>query len=142
MPLRFIVPALMRVSATATSTSTLTLTSPLSAKEASTSSPSPGAHPLHTLLDSILLTSRAASQKYHARVRRLLLEENEPADSEEEYMWYAYHKDKIGTDEQEPAHGHGQTETQSAHAPSQEEAEYEAQERLKNAWLEKFERRE
>ena len=130
MPLRFLVPALMRVSATATSTSTLTLTSPLSAKEASTSSPSPGAHPLHTLLDSILLTSRAASQKYHARVRRLLLEENEPADSEEEYMWYAYHKDKIGTDEQE-----------SAHAPSEEQAEYEVQERLKNAWLEKFERR-
>lgn len=131
MPLRFLVPALMRVSATATSTSTLTLTSPLSAKEASTSSPSPGAHPLHTLLDSILLTSRAASQKYHARVRRLLLEENEPADSEEEYMWYAYHKDKIGTDEQE-----------SAHALSEEQAEYEVQERLKNAWLEKFERRE
>ena len=131
MPLRFLVPALTRVSATATSTSTLTLTSPLSAKEASTSSPSPGAHPLHTLLDSILLTSRAASQKYHARVRRLLLEENEPADSEEEYMWYAYHKDKIGTDEQE-----------SAHALSEEQAEYEAQERLKNVWLEKFERRE
>ncbi|KAI0700226.1 DNA replication regulator SLD3-domain-containing protein [Cerioporus squamosus] len=124
MPLQFLIRALMRVSATAASPSP-------SPSEAEASAPSPAAHPLHSLLKPILLTSRAASQKYQTRIRRLLLEENEPADPEEEYMWYAYHKDKIGSDDQQE---HGQDQTQ--------EAEYEAHERLKNSWLEKFERRE
>ncbi len=124
MPLHFLIPALLRVSATAT------LPSP-SPAEASASSTA--VHPLHSLLEPILLTSRAASQKYHARIRRLLLEENEPADSEEEYLWYAYHKDKIsGEDEQDS----------SQNQTTEQDAECETHERLKNSWLEKFERRE
>ncbi|RDX44496.1 hypothetical protein OH76DRAFT_1095240 [Lentinus brumalis] len=124
MPLHFLIPALLRVSATAQ------LPSPRPA-EASTSSPA--AHPLHSLLKPILLTSRAASQKYHARIRRLLLEENEPADSEEEYLWYAYHKDKIGGEDEQDG---GQNQA------TDKDAEYASHERLKNSWLEKFERRE
>ncbi|KAI0738259.1 hypothetical protein C8Q80DRAFT_1207971 [Daedaleopsis nitida] len=112
MPLRFLIPSLLRVTSTPSSPST---------------SQSPTAHPLHSPLGQILLTSRAASQKYHTRIPELLAEENEPADSEEEYVWYAYHKDKVGGEDAQPQDG---------------QDEYEAQERLKHVWLEKFERRE
>lgn len=115
MPLQFLIPALLRVTSSAPSPST---------------SQSPAAHPLHSLLKPILLTSRGASQKYHDRIPQLLADESEPADAEEEYLWYAYHKDKLGEDEQPQSESESQRE------------EYEAQERLKTAWLEKFERRE
>lgn len=111
MPLQILVPALLRVTGSSSSPST---------------SQSPAAHPLHSLLKPILLTSRASAQKHHERIPRILAEENEPTDSEEEYLWYAYHKDKIGEDDQ----------------PQDGQDEYEAQERLKAAWLERFERRE
>ncbi|KAI8977748.1 hypothetical protein BD414DRAFT_466612 [Trametes punicea] len=111
MPLHRLVPALLRV------------------RHASSVSPStsqaPMVHPLHGLLQPILLTSRASSQKYHSRIPQLLAEENDPTDAEEEYMWYAYQKDK------------------SADADVLEgQDEYEVHERLRNAWLEKMERRE
>ncbi|EJF61897.1 hypothetical protein DICSQDRAFT_85396, partial [Dichomitus squalens LYAD-421 SS1] len=112
MPLQFLIPALLRVTCT-------------SQPSATTSQESAG-HPLHDLLRAILLTSRAASQKYHTRIPDLIAEENEPADSEEEYMWYAYQKDKNAEEERLP----------------EGQVEYEAHERLKAAWLEKYERRE
>lgn len=120
MPLQFLIPALLR----ATSAS----------GPAATPSPQEQVaglhdhHPLHSLLQPILLASRAASQKYHTRIPGVISEEGEPADPEEEYVWYAYHKDKVGEDERE------------RQADGQDE--YEAQERLKHAWLEKYERRE
>lgn len=82
-------------------------------------------HPLHSLLQPILLTSRASSQKYHTRISQVLSEENDAADAEEEYMWSAYHKDK----------------TSDVDIP-EEQDEDEAHERLKHAWLERMERRE
>lgn len=113
MPLQFLCPAIQRVVAP-------------SPCPPSTSQPlAPAAHPLHALLQPILLTSRAASQKYHDRLSQLLAEENEPANDEEEYMCYAYQKDKtFEIDLQE------------------EQDEDEVQERLKKLWLERMERRE
>ncbi|KAJ3005393.1 hypothetical protein NUW54_g4357 [Trametes sanguinea] len=111
MPLQFLIPSLLRIA----------YASPASPSTSHTLVP----HPLHSLLQAILLTSRASAQKYHSRIPQLLAEENEPADAEEEYMWYAYHKDK------------------SADVERQEgQDEYEMHERLKTAWLEKMERRE
>lgn len=126
MPLRFLIPALLRVTATPCSTTAIAQSQAESQSQSTPPlEPSRAApHPLHALLRPLLLTSRAASQKYHARITHILAEEGEPADSEEEYMWYAYHKDKVGDDTQG------------------EDDDDEAQERLKNAWLEKFERRE
>ncbi|OSC99627.1 hypothetical protein PYCCODRAFT_1394935 [Trametes coccinea BRFM310] len=111
MPLRFLVPALLRVA----------YALPASPSISHTSMP----HPLHMLLQTILLTSRASAQKYHSRISQLLAEETEPTDAEEEYMWYAYHKDK-SADVEMPE---GQDE-------------YETHERLKADWLEKMEHRE
>ncbi|KAI0631392.1 DNA replication regulator SLD3-domain-containing protein [Trametes polyzona] len=108
MPLQLLLPALLRVAHSSPSTSQ-----------------TPSAHPLHSLLQPILLTSRASSQKYHNRISQLLAEEAEPADAEEEYMWFAYQKDKTGDAE-----------------PREGEDEDEAHERLKHAWLERMERRE
>ena len=111
MPLQFLVPAMLRVSSSS----------------ASSPGPSRGtAHPLHALLKPILLTSRAAGQKYHGRIPQRLLDESEPTDTEEEYIAYAYEKDKVSEAE------HGQSD-----AP-----DYDEQERIKAVWLEKFERRE
>lgn len=111
MPLQFLIPALLR----ATSAS----------DPAALPSQHLAGHPLHSLLQPVLLTSRAVSQKYHTRIPDVISEECEPADPEEEYVWYAYHKDKVGEDERRDG-----------------EDEYKAQERLKNAWLERYERRE
>ncbi|CDO76856.1 hypothetical protein BN946_scf185033.g53 [Trametes cinnabarina] len=111
MPLQFLIPALLRV----------VHASPTSPSGSRASMP----NPLDTLLQPFLLTSRASSQKYHSRIPHVLAEENDPADAEEEYMWYAYQKDK------------------SADVEGQEEQdEYETQERLKSVWLERMERRE
>ncbi|KAI0643415.1 DNA replication regulator SLD3-domain-containing protein [Trametes meyenii] len=99
----------------------------------SSSSPStsqtPPPHPLHSLLKPVLLTSRASSQKYHSRIAQLLVEEDDPADAEEEYVWYAYHKDKIADTDADAGGQDGQDE-------------HETHERLKVAWLERMERRE
>ncbi|KAI1793673.1 DNA replication regulator SLD3-domain-containing protein [Ganoderma leucocontextum] len=111
MPLQFLMHALLR----ATSAS----------DPAATTSQQVAGHPLHSLLQPVLLTSRAVSHKYHTRIPSIISEESEPADPEEEYVWYAYHKDKVGEDERQEG-----------------QDDYEAQERLKNAWLEKYERRE
>ncbi len=111
MPLQFLIPALLR----ATSAS----------DPAATASQQVSGHPLHSLLQPVLLVSRAVSQKYHTRIPNVISEESEPADPEEEYVWYAYHKDKVGDDERPDG-----------------QDDYDAQERLKHAWLEKYERRE
>ena len=112
MPLQFLIPALLRVTAPSHSSATTTQES--------------AGHPLHALLKPILLTSRAASQKFHTRIPDLIAEENEPVNPEEEYVWYTYQKDKTGGEER----------------LLEGQDEYEAQERLKAAWLEKYERRE
>ncbi|KAI0773085.1 DNA replication regulator SLD3-domain-containing protein, partial [Trametes elegans] len=113
MPLQFLCHAIQRVVA------------PSPCPPSTSQPPAPAAHPLHALLQPILLTSRAASQKYHDRLSQLLAEENEPANDEEEYMCYAYQKDKtFEVDLQE------------------EQDEDEVQERLKKLWLERMERRE
>ncbi|KAI0324047.1 hypothetical protein GY45DRAFT_1263602 [Cubamyces sp. BRFM 1775] len=111
MQLQFLIPALLRVEHVSPSLPS--------------TSQAPPSHPLHTLLQPILLTSRASSQKYHGRISQLLAEEHEPDDQEDEYMWYAYGKDK--TTEVELQEG---------------QDEYEVHDRLKKAWLERMERRE
>ncbi|EIW52549.1 uncharacterized protein TRAVEDRAFT_174632, partial [Trametes versicolor FP-101664 SS1] len=109
MPLPFLLPAMLRVAHASASTSDTPMT-----------------HPLHSLLQPILLTSRASSQKYHTRISQVLTEENDAADAEEEYMWSAYHKDK----------------TSDADIPEGQDEDEAHDERLKHAWLERMERRE
>ena len=124
MPLQFLIPALLR----ATSAPGPAAAAPSPQEQQKEPEPEQVAgHPLHSLLRPILLASRAASHKYHTRIPGVISEEGEPADPEEEYVWYAYHKDKVG----------GEDERQA-----DRQDEYEAQERLKRAWLEKYERRE
>ena len=112
MPLQFLIPALLRVISTSSS-------SPAPSQH-------PASHPLHTLLKPILLTSRAVSQKYNSRIKQLFAEEKEPTDPEEEYIVYAYEKDKLPEDEQ----------------LENGADDFEEQERAKLMWIEKFERRE
>lgn len=83
-------------------------------------------HPLHDALRPLLLTPRTASQKYHTRISQILDEDGGSGDAEEAMMWFAYKHEKI--DEENPE--------------NPEETEMEAEERWKNSWLEKMERRE
>ena len=92
------------------------------------------AHPLHALLAPVLRTSRAAAQKYHTRIPQLFAEESPPEGPEEEFIVYAYEKDKVPEEEHHP--------------PAAEDGagagadDFDTQERIKALWLEKFERRE
>ncbi|KAH9847756.1 DNA replication regulator SLD3-domain-containing protein [Lenzites betulinus] len=108
MPLQFLLPSLLRVANTSPSTSE-----------------APATHVLHSLLQPILLTSRASSQKYSSRVPQLITEESDPVHTEDEYVWEAYSKDK----------------TSEADVPEGQD-EDEAHDRQKHAWLQRMERRE
>ncbi|KAI0824394.1 DNA replication regulator SLD3-domain-containing protein [Trametes gibbosa] len=108
MPLQLLLPALLRVADASPSTSEPSVI-----------------HPLHSLLQPILLTSRASSQKYSSRIPQLIAEESDCAQTEDEYVWDAYNKDKAN----------------EVHVPEGQD-ENEAHEQLKHAWFERMERRE
>ncbi|OBZ73106.1 hypothetical protein A0H81_06741 [Grifola frondosa] len=74
------------------------------------------AHPIHALLQSLLLTPRAAAQKYYARIPQVIADERETEDTEENMMWYALNHEKAD--------------------------EADDDERWRKAWLERMERRE
>ena len=93
------------------------------------------AHPLHALLAPVLLTSRAAAQKYHTRIPQLFAEESPPEGPEEEFIVYAYEKDKVPEEEHHPP----AAAEDGAGAGADD---FDTQERIKALWLEKFERRE
>ncbi|KAK7679006.1 hypothetical protein QCA50_017950 [Cerrena zonata] len=77
------------------------------------------------VFQALLLTPRAASQKYHEHIPRLLVDEDAEPDLEANLLWYAvkYEKTEIG---------------EGADEHQQELAE----EKWKNTWLERVEKRE
>lgn len=70
MPLNLLVPALRRVNAASSSTQT-------------------EPHPLHALLEPILLTPRSTTNKYHIELPHILREGCGVGEIEETMMWYA-----------------------------------------------------
>ncbi|TFK49473.1 hypothetical protein OE88DRAFT_1809755 [Heliocybe sulcata] len=86
MPLKLLVPSLLRV-----------LRDPTSATEAP--------HPLHAFLEPILLTSCSCANKYHTEVPQILADEGGSGDIEEGTMWFAVNYEK--GDEEVAAAGAG-----------------------------------
>lgn len=77
MPLRLFVPSILR------------------AKVASTSELNPATpHPLHALVDQVLLSVRAASTKYKLELPQILLDGGGAGEIEETMMWYAVTHEK------------------------------------------------
>lgn len=52
-------------------------------------------HPLHTLLEPLILTSRAASEKYHTELVQILADGGGAGEQEEQMMWFAWNYEKV-----------------------------------------------
>jgi hypothetical protein len=78
-------------------------------------------------LESLLLTPRQCSEKYHIRFPNILVSGAEDEDEDLNMMWYAFRNEK-------PIHDEGEY-------PDGEEEEV-VEDRWRKAWLERIERRE
>ena len=111
MPLDLLVPSMQRVSV------------------ASSSQPDPPSpHPLHELLDQVLLSVRASANKYHVELPQILADGGGQGEAEEMMMWYALNHEKADGDENK-ARGGGEE------GPWLDEA-------WRKRWLDRLERRE
>jgi hypothetical protein len=61
-----------------------------------------GLHPLHALLDRLLLTTRAVTNKYHVELPYILANGGGEGEEEECVMWYAVTHERSESDEEEP----------------------------------------
>ncbi|KAJ7708973.1 hypothetical protein B0H17DRAFT_1124754 [Mycena rosella] len=82
MPLRLLIPSLLRVT-----------TLPDSVAQP---------HPLHALLERLLLTSRAVTNKYHVELPYILANGGGEGEEEESVMWFAVTHEKSENDAEEP----------------------------------------
>jgi hypothetical protein len=111
MPLGLLVPSLSRVTGT---------------------SSSPAVHPLHTLLDPLLLTTRSTSNKYHYELPQILQDGGGAGEMEETMMWYALNYEKVPDED---------STIVRPNAPDSTEGPW-ADESWRGSWLERMERRE
>ena len=77
-------------------------------------------HPLHTLLEPLLLSTRRAFDKYRTELVQILADGGGAGEQEEMMMWYAWEHEK---------------------AESEERGNVE-EEKWRRTWLERLERRE
>ncbi|KAI0073981.1 hypothetical protein K474DRAFT_1602348 [Panus rudis PR-1116 ss-1] len=85
----------------------------------------PAEHHLRRILESLLLTPRSSSEKYQTRVPDLLVDEDAVPNLEANILWYGAKYVKLDIED---------------HANEEEQAM--AEEKWKNAWLERLEQRE
>ena len=116
MPLKRLVPSILRVAKTNTG----------NVPNTPSCRPTPNSiHPLATALAPLLLTPRTSSQKYGMHILELMDAEEPSQDLEANMLWYAMRHDRVELNEQSDLH-------------DQEAGE----EKWKQAWLERMERRE
>ncbi|KAJ4485661.1 hypothetical protein J3R30DRAFT_3441047 [Lentinula aciculospora] len=125
MPLDLLVASLRRVQVASTSTDLL-------------SSP----HPLHALLDPLLLTARTAANKYQVELPQILDNNGGAGEIEETMMWFALSFEKANGDGQHERErtrtntGSSECSTQSAELPIWMDEKWRAK------WIRRMERRE
>ncbi|KAF8186022.1 hypothetical protein BJ912DRAFT_972640 [Pholiota molesta] len=112
MPLRLLIPSLRRVNIPSTSDSDASI------------------HPMHALLDPLLLTTRSATNKYHVELPRILINGGGAGEMEETMMWYAVTHEKPD-----------ETVLDSQMIPEHVEGPW-VDEKWREAYLERMERRE
>jgi hypothetical protein len=116
MPLHLLVPSLLRVTDASSS-----------ASSDSTATP----HPLHALLEPLLLTARSTANKYHVELPQILADGGGAGEIEETMMWYVLNYEIADTDEvRTRPNGVGHAE-----GPWVDD-------KWRNRWLERMERRE
>ncbi|KAF8171102.1 hypothetical protein BJ912DRAFT_996153 [Pholiota molesta] len=112
MPLHLLIPSLRRVNIPSTSDSDASI------------------HPMHALLDPLLLTTRSATNKYHVELPRILINGGGAGEMEETMMWYAVTHEKPDESVLD-----SQTIPEHAEGPWVDE-------KWREAYLERMERRE
>jgi hypothetical protein len=75
MPLTYLVPSLRRVEAPSASSSSVS-------------------HPIHALLEPLLLTTRSVTNKYHSELLQIMANEGGAGEMEEAMMWYSVEHEK------------------------------------------------
>ncbi|KAI5980728.1 hypothetical protein EDD15DRAFT_2186733 [Pisolithus albus] len=118
MPLTLLVPSLMRV-------------------QEPPSSPPGSEHPLHAMLEPLLLSTRSSSTKYHTELPQILANSGGEGEIEETTMWYALNYEKVAT-----AEGEGERMEGSSVQGGNSEDSIMMEEKWRNTWLERLERRE
>ncbi|KAL1683128.1 hypothetical protein EV122DRAFT_202084 [Schizophyllum commune] len=93
-------------------------------------------HPLHALIEPLLLTARSAAHKYHTELTAILAEGGGAGEAEEAMMWFAYEHEKH--EAASSASGQPSSSQQSNDPESNEDADAQWQAR----WLNRMERRE
>ncbi|KIJ19551.1 hypothetical protein PAXINDRAFT_108956 [Paxillus involutus ATCC 200175] len=86
-------------------------------------------HPLHALLDPLLLSARSSAAKYHVELPQILADNGGAGEAEESMMWFASNYEKMGSDEEEAEDAHSEDTVMM-------------EEKSRNKWLERLERRE
>ncbi|KAK0206915.1 hypothetical protein DFS33DRAFT_630521 [Desarmillaria ectypa] len=95
------------------------------------SSSQPTTHPLHVLVSPLLLTSRSAANKYHTDLPQLLSDGGGDGEIEETMMWYALSYEKAD-----------ESDGQSRPGSSEHTEELWMNEKWRDKWVERMERRE
>ncbi|EIW74304.1 hypothetical protein CONPUDRAFT_160342 [Coniophora puteana RWD-64-598 SS2] len=111
MPLELLVPSLQRV------------------RVASTSDPD-APHPLHGLLEPLLLSVRASSSKYHVDLPEILASNGGAGEVEETMMWFALNHEKIDSVDDK------------VEASANSEDAVLLEDKWRSGWLQRLERRE
>ncbi|KIJ67441.1 hypothetical protein HYDPIDRAFT_149035 [Hydnomerulius pinastri MD-312] len=86
-------------------------------------------HPLHALLDPLLLSTRTSAAKYHVELPQILADNGGAGEAEESMMWFALNHEKMGNTGEE------------ADLVNSEDAVM-LEEKSRNTWFERLERRE
>ncbi|KAJ3750912.1 hypothetical protein DFH05DRAFT_1567457 [Lentinula detonsa] len=124
MPLDLLVASLRRVQVASTSTDSL-------------SSP----HPLHALLDPILLTARTAANKYQTELPRILDNSGGAGEIEETMMWFVLSSEKPHESQHERERTRTNTGSSVSSAQSVESPVW-LDEKWRASWIRRMERRE
>ena len=93
-------------------------------------------HPLHAIIEPLLLTARSAAHKYHTELTAILAEGGGAGEAEEAMMWFAYEHEKH--EAASSASGQPSNSQRSNDPESNEDADAQWQAR----WLNRMERRE
>jgi hypothetical protein len=101
----------------------------LSASSGAPLSPHPASpHPLHDLLEPLMMAPRSASNKYYVDLPRILADGGGAGEVEEDIMWFALSFEKENDDDQSSNNNNGDEAWKN--------------ERWRKDWLERMERRE
>ncbi|KAI5888820.1 uncharacterized protein SCHCODRAFT_02602164 [Schizophyllum commune H4-8] len=98
-------------------------------------------HPLHALIEPLLLTARSAAHKYHTELTAILAEGGGAGEAEEAMMWFAYEHEKHEAASSGQASG-GQQHRSSSQQSNNPEPNEDADAQWQTRWLNRMERRE